>query len=328
MTQASGLDVRDLTVSYGRTKAPAVDSFSARVAPGRTLSVVGPSGAGKSTLLRAICGLLPVAAGDVLIDGRSVIAQSPQERRAAIVFASDALVRTMTIRENLRLVRRDAGDDRIDDVARALDIAAHLQKRPLELSTGERQRVSIARAVLSDPSVLLLDEPLAPLDPDLRVRVRDEIVHVRERFLGPIVFVTHDHTDAMAVADDLVVMIDGRIEDYGEPQRVYDRPATARAAAFLGARAMNLVPAAAFGFSGEDIIGFRPERARLVTEGMRLRGKVVRVEPTGADVYVHVATAYGVVVVRVDAQQAPQNGSDVPVAIADADLCRYQTAAS
>ncbi len=328
MGQNDGLDVRGLVVQYTRASAPAVTDVTFHVPPGRTLSVVGPSGAGKSTMLRAVCGLVRIARGEIAINGRSVVTKPPQERRAAMVFASDALARTMTVRDNLRFVlrARDRGD-RVEDVARALDVHAHLEKYPEQLSTGERQRVSIARAVLSDPAVLLLDEPLAPLDPDLRVRVRDEIVHVRERFAGPIVFVTHDHTDAMAVADDLVVMMNGHIEDSGDPQRVYDRPATVRAAAFLGARPMNLLPGAAFGWDG-GLAGFRPERAALTSDGAALRGRVQRIERTGADVYVHVQTPHGLVMVRTASAEAPGIGSEAGVAVASNDLCRYDTAAS
>jgi ABC-type sugar transport system ATPase subunit len=324
VSERGALDVRDVVVQYARAAAPAVADVSFSVPAGRTLSVVGPSGAGKSTLLRAICGLVRIAHGDIAIDGRSVVREPPQERRAAMVFASDALARTMTIRQNLRFVLRDRdGAHRIEDVARALDVHAHLEKFPQQLSTGERQRVSIARAVLSDPAVLLLDEPLAPLDPDLRVRVRDEIVHVRQRFAGPIVFVTHDHSDAMAVADDLVVMIDGSVEDAGDPQRVFDHPATARAAAFLGARPMNLLPGDVFGWKGDVLAGFRPERATLVTDERPLRGRVERVERTGADVYVHVRTPHGLVIVRAPAAHAPAIGSDTAIAVAQEDLCRY-----
>ena len=324
MSAANGLDVRDLCVSYGRS-LPAVSDFTATVSSGRTLAVVGPSGAGKSTLLRAICGLVAPIRGDIFIDGESVAGRPPQARGAALVFASDALVRTMRVRENLRLVTRERDRDaRIDDVATALDVAAHLEKYPRQLSTGERQRISIARAVLANPRVLLLDEPLAPLDPDLRVRVRDEIVHVRQRFDGPIVFVTHDHSDAMAVADELLVMIGGRIEDYGDPQRVYDRPATIRAAAFLGTRPMNLLPGQAFGWN-DATAGFRPERARIVAEGGRLQGGVVRVERTGADVYVHVATNVGTVVVRTGAGNAPVIHAPVGIEIDEWDVCRFES---
>ncbi|HET9030627.1 MAG TPA: ABC transporter ATP-binding protein [Candidatus Aquilonibacter sp.] len=320
--RANALDVRDLVVSHPRMTLPAIDRVSAHVAPGRTLAVVGPSGAGKSTLLRAICGLLPISSGDVIIGGRSVVREAPQQRRAAMVFAHDALVRTMTIRQNLRMVARAVlHAARIEEVAAALDIGRHLDSYPTSLSTGERQRASIARALLSDPDVLLLDEPLAPLDPDLRIRVRDEIVHVRERFAGPIIFVTHDHADAMAVADDLLVLIDGRMHDGGDPQRVYDRPKTVGVARLFGSRPMNLIPGRAFGWN-DGIAGFRPERARLALDGGVFRGAVERVERTGADLYVHLTTEYGRVAVRIATAQTLPAG-EYFIDVAANDLCRF-----
>lgn len=316
----AGLSIRDLVVTYPGARSAAVTGVSLSVEPGRTLALVGPSGAGKSTVLRAVCGLVRATSGEMTFDGVSMLDLPPQARRAAMVFAVDALVRTMSVRENLHFAVR-GGDARgaSEEIAGALGVAEHLDRRPAMLSTGERQRVSIARAVLSEPRLLLLDEPLAPLDPDLRIRVRDEIVHVRERFAGPILMVTHDHTDAMAVADDLAVLIDGRIEDAGDPQRVYDRPATLGTARFLGARPMNVVDGVPFGWNG--FIGFRPERARLGRGA--LRGTVVRVERTGADAFVHVRAGAEIVLVRVAPDRIPDRGAEVSIEIAPSDCCRY-----
>ncbi len=316
---ATGLDVRDLTLTYPHAAQPAVDGVTFYVAPGRTLSLVGPSGAGKSTILRAICGLVKPDSGQIRCGERVLDGLSPQARRTAMVFASDALVRTMSVRENLELVA-GAARGRALELARALDVAQHLEKRPAMLSTGERQRVSIARAVLSNPDVLLLDEPLAPLDPDLRLRVREEILSVRGRFSGPIVFVTHDHSDAMAVGDDLAVLMDGRIEDAGHPQRVYDRPATLRAARFLGARPMNVVGGAAFG-SPERFVAFRPERAFI--GGDTLGGTVERIERAGADAYVHVRAGDETVAVRVPVEAIPAPGARISVGVRETDRCYY-----
>ena len=316
----AGLVVRDLTVSYsGRTK-PAVTRVSLAIAPGRTLALVGPSGAGKSTLLRAICGLVPSIAGRVFLDGRPIVDLPPQRRRIAMLFSSDALVRTMSVRKNLELVARGDARQRIDTYASTLHITEHMKRRPGRLSTGERQRASIARAMLSDPAALLLDEPLAPLDPDLRIRVRDEILHVRERFKGPVLFVTHDHVDALAVADELAVLIDGRIEDSGDPQRVYDRPATLRVATMLGARPMNVVDGGLFARPGA-LVGFRAERARIA-DG-QLRGNVVRIERTGADAYVHVRVPQEVVLVRVPPSDAPTLGAQISIDVPAAYRCFY-----
>ena len=160
-----------------------------------------------------------------------------------------------------------------------------LDRRPRELSGGERQRASMARALLSDPLALLMDEPLAHLDPALRRTVRDEVVGLRERFPGPIVYVTHDHAEAMSVGDQLAVLIDGRIEDAGDPAGVYDSPRTIGVARFLGDRPMNVL-------DGDPLLGIRPEHVRVVADA-ELRGHVTRREPTGADAYVVVETPRG-----------------------------------
>jgi sn-glycerol 3-phosphate transport system ATP-binding protein len=299
-----------LVVGYAARGAPALDRVSIDVAAGKTLAVVGPSGAGKTTLLRAIAGLLPVRGGDVLLGGASVATLPPQERRIALVFQDDALFANMTVRQNLRFAqRRGARKDAVAATATALHVDKHLDRRPRHLSGGERQRASIARALLSDPLALLLDEPLAHLDPSLRRSVRDEVIGVRQRFVGPILYVTHDHVEAMSVGDALAVLVEGRIEDVGEPQRVYDSPRTIAVAQFLGERPMNLLS------DGDAIVGIRPEHVRLDGDGA-LRGRIVRREPTGADAYVEVETPRGTVVVRVaasrDARVGELVGLDLP----------------
>jgi ABC-type sugar transport system ATPase subunit len=291
------LATRALVVSYAARGAPALDRVSIEVGAGKTLAVVGPSGAGKTTLLRAIAGLLPVRSGDVLLGAESVATLPPQERRIALVFQDDALFGNMTVRQNLRFAqRRGAREDAIAATATALHVDQHLDRRPRHLSGGERQRASIARALLSDPLALLLDEPLAHLDPSLRRSVRDEVIGVRQRFAGPILYVTHDHVEAMSIGDALAVLVEGRIDDVGEPQRVYDSPRTVAVARFLGERPMNLLS------DGDSIAGIRPEHVQLNGDGA-LRGRIARREPTGADAYVEVETPRGTVVVRVAASR-------------------------
>jgi sn-glycerol 3-phosphate transport system ATP-binding protein len=288
------LVTQGLVVCYAGRGAPALDRISIDVAQGKTLAVVGPSGAGKTTLLRAIAGLLAVHGGDVLLGGTRVTALPPQERRIAVVFQDDALFGNMTVRQNLRFAQR-RGDvaDAVAETATALHVH-HLDRRPRQLSGGERQRASIARALLSDPLALLLDEPLAHLDPSLRRSVRDEVIGVRQRFAGPILYVTHDHVEAMSVGDELAVLVEGRIEDVGEPQRVYDAPRTVAVARFLGERPMNL-------FSDDStIVGIRPECVQLAADAA-LRGRIARRESTGADAYLDVETPRGTIVVRVAA---------------------------
>ena len=312
------LAARELVVTYAGSKR-ALDGVSIEVSLRKTLAVVGPSAAGKSTLLRVLAGLLRPQSGDVRLHGKSVVSLSPQERRMALVFQDDALFANMTVRGNLRFALRNGHrkePERIEETARALHVAGTLDRRPHELSGGERQRASIARALLSDPEVLLLDEPLAHLDPALRRSVRDEVIGVRERFAGPIVYVTHDHAEAMSVGDELAVLVDGRIEDSGEPQRVYDAPRTVQVARFLGDRPMNLLD------DGDCFLGIRPERVALAAGGA-LRGTVVRTETTGADAYVLVSTPRGELTARVAVSQAPRSGDAIEIDLPDPFVRRF-----
>ena len=301
------LRVRSLTFSYRRAPRAALRDVSFDVLPGRTLAVVGPSGAGKSTLLRAVSGLETISGGEIALGARDVRTLPPQERRIALVFQNDALFDHMCVRENLRFaLRRNAPAARIETLADLFDIRQHLDRRPHALSGGERQRVSIVRALLSDPDVLLLDEPLAHLDPELRARVRNELVGVREHFGGPIVYVTHDHAEAMAVADELLVLIDGAVEDRGDPQRVYDAPRSIRVASFFGDRPMNLLA----GLRGATVAGIRPEHVRI-DDGGELAGTILRKERTGADAYLYALTAAGTVVARISPELNVRPGDEV-----------------
>jgi multiple sugar transport system ATP-binding protein len=316
------LSTEALVVRYAGGMRRALDGVSIEVADGATLAVIGPSGAGKTTLLRVVAGLLRANGGEVRVDGVSVLVKPPQERHIALVFQDDALFVNMTVRENLRFALRrrgPAGEARIAATARALHVGDHLDRRPRQLSGGERQRVSIARALLSDPAALLLDEPLAHLDPSLRRSVRDEVIGVRQRFAGPILYVTHDHVEAMSVANLLAVLVDGRIEDVGEPDRVYDSPGTLNVARFLGERPMNL-----FEYRGA-MVGIRPERV-AVTAGGSISGSVARRENTGADAYLDVETERGTIVVRVPASNDARAGDRVALDLPNDALRRFDSA--
>jgi ABC-type sugar transport system ATPase subunit len=325
----AALAVRSLAKTFKDRKRSrvALDGVSLDVEPGRTFAIVGPSGAGKSTLLRTIAGLERADSGDVRVGDCSVIGFAPQDRRIAMVFQNDALVPQMTVSENLRFAARGPFmQGRIAETAEALHVEEHMHRRPGELSGGERQRVAIGRALLSDPLVLLLDEPLAHLDPPLRVRIRDEVVHLRARFSGPIVYVTHDHAEAMAVADELAVMIDGRLEQSGDPQSVYDAPRNLRVARFLGAPPMNLLDGVGtmLGF-GDVVIGIRPEHVSIGHDG-DLRGAIVRRESVGADVFLHVSTDSGPVIARVASEFAARDEGRVGLRLRRDKILRYDRA--
>ena len=298
-----------------------LNGVSFDVADGRTLCVVGPSGAGKSTLLRVVAGLLRPQSGDVRLEGRSLLGEPPQRRRIALVFQDDALIPSASVRANLRLAVREraGGDARVAETAQGLRVAEHLDRRPAALSGGERQRASLARALLSQPRALLLDEPLAHLDPALRRSVREEVLGVRQRFGGPILYVTHDHVEALSVGDRLAVLVRGRIEDEGDPMRVYDAPRTTAVARFLGERPMNLLDDDAV------VLGIRPEHVRLDAAGA-WRGRVVRREITGADAYLDVETPRGTLVVRVPASRSEGRGDLVALDLPSEHVRRFDPA--
>ncbi|MGZ3515916.1 MAG: ABC transporter ATP-binding protein [Vulcanimicrobiaceae bacterium] len=297
-----------LTKWYSDRRGPraALDGVSFTVQDGRTLVVLGPSGAGKTTLLRTLAGLDSQDAGRIRLGERDISQLPSDARRVALVFQDDALFPHLTIYDNLafslrlRRIPEHAARERIEAMARALAIFAHLHERPARLSGGERQRASIARAVLSDPEALALDEPLAHLDPQLRAHVRSQFVTFRKRFCGPVIYVTHDHNEAFAVADDLAVLMEGAIIQHGDPQTVYDFPADVRVARFFGTPAMNLLD------DGMDTIGIRPEYVIICRDGA-LHGEITGFERNGPDRYARIATVRGMLLARV-----PQTWHDEP----------------
>ena len=227
----------------------AVDGVDLEIAHGEFVVFVGPSGCGKSTMLRMISGLESVTAGRIRIGGRDVTHVPPSRRGVAMVFQSYALFPHMTAAQNiafgLRLARtpNDEITRRVTEVAATLQIEALLERYPRELSGGQRQRVAIGRSIIRDPQVFLFDEPLSNLDAALRVRMRLEIARLRDRLDATMVYVTHDQTEAMTLADRIVVFNHGRIEQVGAPVHLYDAPTNLFVAGFIGAPAMNFVPA-------------------------------------------------------------------------------------
>ncbi len=300
--------VRDLRKSYGGVQV--IHGVDVAIEDGEFAVLVGPSGCGKSTLLRMIAGLESVTGGEVRIGERVVNNLAPGERDIAMVFQSYALYPHKTVRANmgfalkLRGISRSAVTERVDKAAVILGLGPYLDRYPRQLSGGQRQRVAMGRAIVRDPQVFLFDEPLSNLDAKLRVQMRAEIKELHQRLRTTTVFVTHDQIEAMTMADKIVVMQDGRIEQVGAPLELYDAPKNLFVAEFIGSPAMNLIPgeAAPGGVAAQGsllpaaaasalpagrrvIYGIRPEHLELADAG--LAAKVAVVEPTGAETMVY-----------------------------------------
>src|SRR5882762_7597282 len=236
---------RNVKKSFGSTQV--VHGVSIDIVDGEFVVLVGPSGCGKSTLLRMLAGLEEISGGEILIDGRVVNDLESKDRDIAIVFQSYALYPHMTVRENmgfsLRLRRADRHtiDERVLQAARILNLDKLLERHPRELSGGQRQRVAMGRAIVRDPKVFLFDEPLSNLDAKLRVAMRAEIKQLHQRLETTTVYVTHDQIEAMTMADRIVVMHDGIIEQIGTPLELFDKPKNLFVAGFIGSPAMNFL---------------------------------------------------------------------------------------
>jgi len=280
------------------------------IADGEFCVLVGPSGCGKSTLLRMIAGLEEIGGGEIRIGDRVVNRVPPKERDVAMVFQNYALYPHMTVRDNMSFALMLAKTPK-DEIARKVDRAAEilglgvlLERYPRQLSGGQRQRVAMGRAIVRDPQVFLFDEPLSNLDAKLRVAMRTEIRELHQRLKTTSIYVTHDQIEAMTMADKIVVMRDGVVEQTGAPLELYDRPANTFVAGFIGSPAMNMLAGVARGASvalasgtsvpaplapgdGREVLyGIRPEHLALGDPSTGLPAEVVVVEPTGADTQV------------------------------------------
>ena len=242
----------------------ALRGVSATVPDGRFVVLLGPSGCGKSTLLRLVAGLEELTGGDITIDGQSVAEVAPRDRDVAMVFQNYALYPHRTVRQNLafalklRRAPRDEIVERVSEVANVLGLKDLLDRYPRQLSGGQRQRVAMGRAMVRQPRAFLFDEPLSNLDAKLRVQMRSEIKELHQRVRTTFVYVTHDQVEAMTLADEIIVLNEGRIEQIGAPLELYDRPANRFVAGFIGSPAMNFL---------EGTVEAAEGSARLVADG-------------------------------------------------------------
>ncbi|PRX37237.1 multiple sugar transport system ATP-binding protein [Meinhardsimonia xiamenensis] len=308
--------IREVRKTYGAMEV--IHGLSFDIADGEFMVLVGPSGCGKSTLLRMIAGLEEISAGTIAIGGRVVNGLPPSKRDIAMVFQNYALYPHKTVAANMAFSLRMRGMDkaeierRVRDAAAILGLTDYLDRYPRALSGGQRQRVAMGRAIVRDPQVFLFDEPLSNLDAKLRVQMRAEIRELHQRLRTTTVYVTHDQIEAMTMADRIVVMNAGHIEQIGAPLELYDRPANRFVAGFIGSPSMNFIGARIAGEGGapvadiggvnlplepgpgiepgrEVVLGIRPEHLQLADSGIAVTVAVV--EPTGSET--HVVTRHG-----------------------------------
>ena len=328
----ASVELKDIRKSYAALDV--IHGISLDIADGEFIALVGPSGCGKSTLLRMIAGLEEITDGDILIGDKVVNGMTPRERNIAMVFQSYALYPHMTVAENMGFNLKLAGqpksviEERVAEAARMLDLGKLLDRKPSQLSGGQRQRVAMGRAVVRNPAVFLFDEPLSNLDAKLRVQMRSEIKALHQKVGTTSIYVTHDQIEAMTLADRVVVLNQGRIEQQGTPLELYKTPANLFVAAFIGSPAMNLIEGVVDGEGdqpaarlkdgtairiaadrkvkrGQSVtIGLRPEHIGSAIGGdISLTGRTVLVEPTGAQTHVVFELAGDQVTAVVDGEQ-------------------------
>jgi multiple sugar transport system ATP-binding protein len=307
----------DATRTYEGTDAPAIDSLNLDIDDGELLVLVGPSGSGKSTALRLLAGLEPLDAGQVHIGDRDVSNVRPRDRDIAMVFQNYALYPQLTVAENIGFALKQHGVPkeeraaRVRETARTLDIEPYLDRKPKHLSGGQRQRVAMGRAIVREPAVYLMDEPLSNLDAKLRVQTRAEVAELQTRLGVTTVYVTHDQVEAMTMGHRVAVLREGVLQQCDAPSTLYHEPVNLFVAGFIGSPAMNLVDvgdprrprigeselvigghddAALESHAGRITVGFRPEALR-VGDGP-LRARIRTVEDLGSEVFVHLAVEH------------------------------------
>ncbi|GIG35427.1 ABC transporter ATP-binding protein [Cellulomonas pakistanensis] len=344
---------------YPGTERPAVDALDLHIEDGEFLVLVGPSGCGKSTSLRMLAGLEDVNAGRILIGDRDVTDVQPKDRDIAMVFQNYALYPHMTVADNMGFALKIAGTPkaeirtRVEEAAKILDLTQYLDRKPKALSGGQRQRVAMGRAIVRQPRVFLMDEPLSNLDAKLRVQTRTQIASLQRRLGVTTVYVTHDQTEALTMGDRIAVLKDGLLQQVGTPRDMYDTPANVFVAGFIGSPAMNIgtfpitegvakvgsagiaVPRDVLGTLAADdnnsiTIGFRPEALDVVPQGTpdSIPVSVNIVEELGSDAFVygslvgeagaadvHSGAGDAQVIVRVDPRQVPAKGETIHVRI-------------
>ncbi|EHK59250.1 ABC transporter ATP-binding protein [Allomesorhizobium alhagi] len=310
------ITLKNVSKSFGATII--IPEIDLTIEDGEFVVFVGPSGCGKSTLLRLIAGLEDTSAGAIVIDGRDVTGEAPAKRKLAMVFQSYALYPHMTVAKNIAFPLKMAGEDKatidrkVADAARILNLTNYLDRRPGQLSGGQRQRVAIGRAIVRQPSAFLFDEPLSNLDAALRGTMRLEISELHHQLKTTMIYVTHDQVEAMTMADKIVVLNAGNIEQVGSPMELYKTPKNLFVAGFIGSPKMNLINGAVAAKQGAATIGIRPEHMQISTSAGGWKATVGVAEHLGSDTFLHVnADGVGPLTVRADGEISVRHGDTV-----------------
>ena len=343
----AGVVYQDASCIYQGAERPAVDKLNLEIQDGEFLVLVGPSGSGKSTALRMLAGLEEVSSGSIFIGDRDVTHLPPKDRDIAMVFQNYALYPHMTVADNMGFALKIAKVDkatiakRVEEAAKLLELTEYLGRKPKALSGGQRQRVAMGRAIVREPKVFLMDEPLSNLDAKLRVQTRTQIASLQRRLGITTVYVTHDQVEAMTMGDRVAVIKDGLLQQCDTPRAMYEKPANVFVAGFIGSPAMNLVEVplvdggvqfdglvvpvsrealglAAAGGAGTLTLGVRPESFDFVGSGEgAVAMNVHLVEELGADAFAYCSTRVGEqdvdMIVRVDARAVPMKGDKLYV---------------
>ena len=318
---------------FGDTQV--IKGINLEIEDGEMVVFVGPSGCGKSTLLRMIAGLEETSYGDIYLEGQRVTDKVPSERALSMVFQSYALYPHMNVEDNVGFGLKTAGvpaseiKEKVKAASAILELDAYLSRRPKELSGGQRQRVAIGRAIVREPKGFLFDEPLSNLDAALRVQMRFEIAKLHERLKSTMIYVTHDQVEAMTLADKIVVLRDGLIEQVGTPRELYENPASLFVAQFIGSPKMNILSGKqtdkGFALEGHGVLpihsdsaapahrcGIRPEHIAVSDKAGDVTGEVVLYEYLGSDCFIYVDCGpSGIITVRVDDKVAYETGQKV-----------------
>ncbi len=320
------IEFKDVCKSFGDTKV--IENLDLTIMDGKFTVLVGASGCGKTTLLRMIAGIGPATSGQILLDGKDISNTPPGKRDIAMVFQNYALYPTMSVKENIEFglknnkVPKAEREKLIKDVCEIVGLSEYLKRKPSTLSGGQRQRVALARAMVKKPKVFLMDEPLSNLDAKLRVAMRVELIELHKRLQATFVYVTHDQVEAMSMANNIVLMDQGKIQQEASPEVIYHDPNNVFTAQFIGTPPMNILSLEENGAQ----IGFRPEKVLIChkpTDGFyQSKGTIVTREMLGSETIYKVSLSTGSIMVK-SFDEGFRSGDQIYVTVAEGDICFF-----